>query len=633
MAVTRKKAARPGKPADAGSSARRYAQGAEQLPDARCSFRVWAPTRERVEVRLVEDGRVVPLERTERGYFEAIASDVPPGTRYLLVLDGELERPDPASRFQPEGVHGPSAVVARDFAWSDDDWNGIALGDDVFYELHVGTFSDEGTFDGIIPHLRRLRDELGVTSIELMPVAQFPGSRNWGYDGVLPYAVQDSYGGPDGLRRLVNAAHAAGIAVTLDVVYNHLGPEGNHLRDFGPYFTSSYVTPWGDALNYDDAQSDEVRRYFIDNALHWFEEYHVDALRLDAVHAILDRSARHLLAQLADETRELARRLGRELHLIAESDLNDSRLIRPADQGGFGLDAQWADDFHHAVHARVTGERSGYYADFGSLEPLARALEQGWAFSGDYSAYRQRVHGNDPAGIAAERFVFATQNHDQVGNRMLGERLGRLADFEALKVAAAANLLSPSLPLLWMGEEYDEEAPFPYFVSHTDEQLVQAVREGRRREFESFTWAGEPPDPQAESTFLSARLDHSLRKQGRHAQTYDLYRELLRLRAHMTELRGERTVTVGGDVIVLHRRRGLEESVLLLALADDARDAAGEDANGHPHATNVTLPAGSWERVLDTAEERWGGPGSEVPARAEGTVALNPWQAVLLRRM
>jgi maltooligosyltrehalose trehalohydrolase len=606
---------------------------------------VWAPLHERVDVRLVESGRSVRLEPRQRGYHEAIADDVAPGTRYLIVLDGELERADPASRWQPDGVHGPSSVVSPDFAWTDDDWRGLPLGELVFYELHVGTFSDDGTFDGVIPHLRRLREELGVTSLELMPVAQFPGTRNWGYDGVLPYAVQDSYGGPDGLRRLVDAAHAVGMAVTLDVVYNHLGPEGNHLRDFGPYFTSTYATPWGDALNYDDAGSDEVRRYFVDNALHWFEEYHVDALRLDAVHAILDRSARHLLAQLAEETRALSQRLDRELHLIAESDLNDNRLIRSPDEGGYGLDAQWADDFHHAMHARITGERRGYYSDFGALEPLALALEQGWAFSGEFSAYRQRVHGNDPRGIRPERFVFAIQNHDQVGNRMLGERLGRIADFEAVKAAAAANLLAPALPLLWMGEEYDETAPFPYFVSHTDPDLVRAVREGRRREFEAFAWAVEPPDPQDEATFRSARLDHSLRKSGRHARVYALYRELLRLRSEMSELLSEREVSVQGDCVLLRRRRGLETSVLVLSLAEAAErtpaeqagtGAEGAQAHAHGHGVrSIGLTGGPWQKVLDTAEERWGGPGSRVPARleAQATIQLDRWQALLLRKV
>ncbi|HUF12481.1 MAG TPA: malto-oligosyltrehalose trehalohydrolase [Longimicrobiales bacterium] len=613
--------------------------GARPLDDGRCAFRVWAPAPESVAVALPEDGRVAALAPTERGYHEGVVDDVAPGTHYLLVLDGDLERPDPASRFQPEGVHGPSAVVARDFPWTDGDWRGLRLGDLVFYELHVGTFSPEGTFDGVIPHLRRLREELGVTSIEIMPVAQFPGTRNWGYDGVLPYAVQDSYGGPDGLRRLVDAAHGAGLAVTLDVVYNHLGPEGNHLRDFGPYFTSSYATPWGDALNFDDTHSDEVRRYFVDNALHWFEEYHVDALRLDAVHAIIDRSARHLLAQLADETAELASRLGRPLHLIAESDLNDARLIHRREDGGYGLDAQWADDFHHAVHARLTGEREGYYADYGSLEPLARALRVGWAFTGEYSGFRQRSHGNDPGAVPPERFVVAVQNHDQVGNRMLGERLGRVVvDFEALKVAAAANLLSPFLPLLFMGEEYAETAPFPYFVSHTDDALVQAVREGRRDEFASFAWAGEPPDPQAESTFASARLDHALREQGRHAQVYALYRELLRTRAAMPELRGEREVEVVGPVVVLRRKASGAESVLLLALAEagaegHAQAQAQAQAHAHAQASEIRIDGGPWTRALDTAEERWGGPGTRIGPRigAGERVRLNAWQAILLR--
>lgn len=611
---------------------RTSALGANPLGDGRCAFRVWAPAHERVQVRLPDEDRTVALDRTEHGYHAAVLDGVEPGARYVYVLSDGTERPDPASRSQPDGVHGPSAVVADDFEWTDRAWKNLPLADYVFYELHVGTFSDTGTFDGVIPHLGRLRNELGITSIEIMPVAQFPGGRNWGYDGVLPFAVQNTYGGPDGLRRLVDAAHAAGIAVTLDVVYNHLGPEGNHLREFGPYFTSSYSTPWGDALNFDDAHSDEVRRYFIDNALHWFDEYHVDALRLDAVHAILDRSARHFLEQLADESRALSQRLGRDLYLVAESDMNDSRLIRSHEQGGYGLDAQWADDFHHAVHARITGERQGYYADYGALEPLARALEQGWAFSGDYSEFRQRVHGNDPRGIPSERFVFAIQNHDQVGNRMMGERLGRVADFEALKTAAAANLLSPFLPLLWMGEEYDEPAPFPYFVSHTDPELVQAVREGRRREFESFAWAGEPPDPQAESTFDSARLHHALRGRGRHERMYALYCELLRFRSAMSELRGDRAVQVEGDVVALRRIRGLEESILLLALAE--APVSNAPAQASQERPTASIPSGAWERVLDTAEPQWHGPGSRVPQRLTGpaTVDLNPWQAVLLRR-
>ena len=450
--------------------------GAIYLGDGRCSFRVWAPRAQQVEVRIVAPGqRIIPLRRDERGYHEVVAESVDPGTRYFYRLDGESERPDPASRFQPEGVHGPSQVVDSRFSWGDAGWFGLPLRDYIIYELHVGTFTGEGTFAAVVTHLEQLK-ELGITVLELMPVAQFPGSRNWGYDGTYPFAVQNSYGGPDGLKHLVSACHQRGLAVVLDVVYNHLGPEGNYLGDFAPYFTDRYRTPWGPAVNFDGAHSDEVRRFFIENALSWVTEFHVDGLRIDAVHAILDFSAKPFLQELAEAVHAQAERLNRRIYLIPESDLNDTRLIRAPEVGGFGLDAQWNDDFHHALHTLLTGERTGYYEDFGEIRHLVKGFREGFVYSGEYSPYRRRRHGNSSRSLPAHRFVVFAQNHDQVGNRLRGDRLSHLVSLEALKLAAGVILLSPFIPLLFMGEEYGEIAPFEYFVSHSDPGLIEAVR-------------------------------------------------------------------------------------------------------------------------------------------------------------
>jgi maltooligosyltrehalose trehalohydrolase len=411
-----------------------------------------------------------------------VVQGVKPGTRYFYRLDGNTERPDPASKFQPEGVHGPSQVIDPHFVWEELHWSGIPFSHYVLYELHVGTFTAQGTFDAIVPHLDELKD-LGITSIEIMPVAQFPGDRNWGYDGVYPGAVQNSYGGPEGLKRLIDACHQRGLAVTLDVVYNHLGPEGNYLCDFGPYFTDRYHTPWGAAINFDGPDSDAVRRFFIENALSWVTEFRLDALRLDAVHGIFDFSALHFLQELAAAVHEQAERLNRRIYVIAESDLNDVRLVSSPELGGYGLDAQWNDDFHHALHTLLTGERTGYYEDFGRIQDLAKAFAEGFVYSGAYSPARRRRHGNTSKDLAADRFVVCAQNHDQVGNRLKGDRLSALVSFEGLKLAAAVVLLSPFIPLLFMGEEYGETAPFPYFVSHSDPDLIEVVRRGRRAEF------------------------------------------------------------------------------------------------------------------------------------------------------
>ena len=442
--------------------------GAIPGENGRCCFRVWAPRAEKVEVRLVApQERLLPLKKAEAGYFHGVLERVEPGARYFYRLDGTRERPDPASRFQPEGVHGPSQVIEPDFPWTDQGWCGLGLPAYVIYEIHVGAFTPAGTFEAVIPHLAELK-ELGITALELMPVAQFPGRRNWGYDGVFPYAVQNSYGGPAGLKRLVDACHRHGLAVILDVVYNHLGPEGNYLGDYGCYFTDRYRTPWGEAVNFDGPHSDEVRRFFIENALYWIGDCHIDALRLDALHAIFDQSPQPFLAELAEAVHAQAEGLNRRVHLMAESDLNDVRLIRPPELGGYGLDAHWNEDFHHALHTLLTGEQGGYYEDFGRLAQLAKAFREGFVYSGQYSPYRRRRHGSSSRGLPGQRFIVFAQNHDQVGNRLLGDRLTRLVSFEALKLAAGAMILSPFLPLLFMGEEYGEVAPFHYFISHSD---------------------------------------------------------------------------------------------------------------------------------------------------------------------
>lgn len=590
--------------------------GALPQPQGGTTFTVWAPEAKRVRIRLYEPERDVELESTEHGHHTAFAPDVEGGTRYMVLLDDGPPLPDPASRCQPQGVWGPSEVVARTFPWTDQAWRGRRLEELVFYEVHVGTCTTAGTFDALIQRLDALVD-LGVTALQLMPVAQFPGARNWGYDGVFPWAAQNTYGGPDGLRRLVDAAHTRGLAVFLDVVYNHLGPEGNVLGRFGPYFTDRYRTPWGDAINFDGAHSDEVRRYFIENALWWLGDCHLDGLRLDAVHAILDRSARPFLQELAERVHALAQESGRTLHVVAESDANDPTLVEAPRLGGYGLDAQWSDDLHHAVHALLTGEESGYYEDFGGIEHLERALRTGYSYTGQRSPHRQRRHGRVPRSVPPSRFVVYGQNHDQVGNRARGDRLIQLTDLEGVKLAAATILLSPFLPLLFMGEEWGETHPFPYFVDHSDPALVEAVREGRAREFSGFRWAGEIPDPAAQETFESARIVPERAQDEPHRTLLTLYRSLLALRSARWS-HGARADTeppdvarVGTDTIALRNRSGRHPTLLLLHFGRD--DAA----------VPVALPNGSWRRRLDTAAERWRGPGTRSPERLKGEMQVD----------
>jgi maltooligosyltrehalose trehalohydrolase len=594
--------------------------GAIPLGGDRASFRLWAPFCGEVEVEL--GGRRARLRRDVEGYHHGVVDGVPLGARYLYRLDGKAARPDPASRSQPEGVHGPSELVAtppRPIA----PFSGVARRELVIYELHIGTFTDEGTFEAAARHLGELR-ALGVTAVELMPIAEFPGGRNWGYDGVGLFAPQSSYGGPAGLATFVDRCHREGLGVILDVVYNHLGPEGNYLGELGPYFTDAYHTPWGAALNFDGPESDHVRRFFIEDALLWVDDYRIDGLRLDAVHAIFDRSSTPFLEELAGAVHRRAEARGRRVHLIAETDANDPRLVRPTELGGLGLEAMWCDDLHHALHASLTGERIGYYRDYGSPRTLALALGRGAVFMGERSSYRHRPHGRPFDGVHADQLVVCAQNHDQVGNRMLGERFGALLDHEGRKLAAAAVILSPYLPLLFMGEEHGETNPFLYFVSHGDPALVEAVREGRAREFHRFEWKGEPPDPQAEETFLRSKLDrrHARRPEGEALLRF--YTELLALRRSLgvAGCRAEALALEATDGVLLTVHAPERPVHVILHLGD-------EDAT-----LTLPLPAGRYEVVVDSADGAWLGPGSAAPksfpSKGEVRMHLRPRHAVVI---
>jgi maltooligosyltrehalose trehalohydrolase len=555
--------------------------------------------------------RTCSMTRDEWGLWRTVEADLPGDTRYLYVLDEKIERPDPASGHQPLGVHGCSqAVDHAAFPWTDGGWRGEPLERAIFYEIHVGTFTAAGTFEALIGRLQDLV-ELGVNALQLMPVAQFPGERNWGYDSVYPYAVQNSYGGPEGLKRLVDACHRRGLAVFLDVVYNHLGPEGNYLGCFAPYFTDGYRTPWGPAVNFDGPYSFGVRDYLIGNALHWFENFHVDGLRLDAVHGFHDRSGKPILKELAERVAEFSRRTGRRAFLIAESDLNDARLVRRPRRGGLGIDAQWNDDFHHALHTLLTSEEEGYYRDFGALGDLVKALNEGFVYDWRYSVFRKRWHGSSSADIPSSRFVVFSQSHDQVGNRAAGERLSALVGPEALKLAAAAVFFSPGIPMLFMGEEYGETAPFLYFVSHGDPGLVEAVRKGRREEFSAFLRAGDPADPQAEASFLRSKLGWDWISSERRRPLRDYYRELIRLRTTLPALRrpSKTSLEIRDDelrkTLWMARGRG-RNRVLGLFSFSGATSAC------------PAVPAGRWRKILDSTDARWLGPGPSLPPRLKG---------------
>lgn len=564
------------------------------------------------------------MERLPSGYWGREVDGLAPGTRYGYAFGpGAVVLPDPASRSQPEGVHGLSELVAPErFRWRDGGWTGVPQDRLIFYELHVGTFSRKGSFDGVVAELDRLV-RLGVTALELLPVAQFPGTRNWGYDGVYPFAVQTSYGGIAGLERLADACHRKRLALFVDFVPNHLGPEGNYLDRFGPYFTDRYRTPWGTALNFDGPASDEVRRFFLEAATGLVEIAHLDGLRVDAVHAIVDPTARPFLAELTAGLRSIGTRTGIPRRTIAESALNDPRVARTETDGGLGFDALWNDDFHHALHVALTGEHEGYFVDFDGVRDLATVLAEGFALAGRVSSFRGRRHGRPAEGLPGEAFVVFAQNHDQVGNRPFGERLSTLVPFEALKLAAGILLLGPYLPLLFMGEEYGERAPFLYFTSHSDRRLARAVREGRRKEFAVADGGRRPPDPQSPGTFARSRLDPTVAARGRPRTLLRLYRQLIALRrAHVAVRRLGKTEVVTGpdDPTVL--------SLVRSSAPPGASLAVFHLGTGTARA-RVAGPSVPLTLRLASADRAWGGPGTELPSSLRsgtgGTLALPPW--------
>jgi maltooligosyltrehalose trehalohydrolase len=594
-------------------------------------FGVWAPHARSVELELPAHGRRVAMTAQGGGVFACEVKEATAGSDYWYLLDGDRARPDPRSQHQPTGVHGPSRVVEpTQFLWSDAGFSCPALPAFVIYELHIGTFSAEGTFDGAIARLPHLV-QLGVTAVEVMPIGQFSGSRNWGYDGVFPFAPQASYGGPAGFARFVDASHAHGLAVVLDVVYNHLGPEGNYLADFGPYYTERYKTDWGRAINFDGPDSDPVRRFFLDNALYWLRDYHVDALRLDAIHAIFDLSARHILEELRDEVEAQAQRLGRRAYLIAESDLNDARVIRPVELGGLGIHAQWSDDFHHSLRTLLLPERNAYLADFGHVADLGRAFTHGFVYAGSHSAYRKRRHGNSSLDRPGYQLVVYQQNHDQVGNTSRSRRVASLAGLEKAKLGATVLACAPNLPLVFMGEEFGAETPFAYFVSHSTPELAEAVRQGRSTEHAAFGDTSDWLDPTAAETFEKSKLDWLCLERSPHAQVLQLYRDLFVLRRlHACLGQCDKSLTGASwneDEQWLMVDRGARDSGSALCLFNFS------SMTRHIPPPNMR---GRFELALATSDVRYGGSGVNVPnsfSNLDGLtlepIAIGPTSAVI----
>jgi maltooligosyltrehalose trehalohydrolase len=590
------------------------------------SFCVWAPEKKKIFLHIVhpKDMRI-EMQRSSEGYFESVVPNLPAGAKYFFTV-GDKEFADPVSNFQPEGVFGPSQVVDHAmFQWTDKHWRGIQLHDMILYEIHVGTFTPEGTFDAIIDRLDDLIDT-GINAIELMPVSQFSGRKNWGYDGVFPYAVQNSYGGPDGLKRLVDACHQKGIAVFLDVVYNHIGPEGSVLKNFAPYFTDKHKIPWGDAVNLDGAWCDGVRDYFAGNAMYWFEHFHIDGLRLDAIHTMYDDSAISFWELLSNGTREISRRVGRELFLMAESDLNSPRVIKPVEQGGYGFHAQWLDDFHHALYVLLDEKGKERYEDFGALEQLVKAYNDGFVLSGEYVRFRKKKYGASSAGIPGDRFVNFTMNHDQVGNRPDGARFSTLMNLDRQKLAAAALLLAPYIPMLFMGEEYGETAPFFYFVDHHDKELIRAVSEGRRKEFD---WNGSNiPFREAHDgkTFTDSILRWERRDEGNHAVMLRWYKALLALRRKSDALRQFDKTYVSANVIdgrgLMLDRRNRNDTDRIVAFMNFSKETM-----------HIDLPSGKWEKILDSADPVWQHPITSSTSNANNlSNTIGPGGVAVFRR-
>lgn len=585
---------------------------------------VWAPLKDNVSVKANES---IALTKDDYGYWKCVTDKLKPGDLYHVLINDKKALPDPASLSQPEGVHGASqAIDVNEFTWSDDHWNNLPLAQYILYELHTGTFTPDGTFAAIEDKLDHFVS-LGINAIEIMPVTQFPGSRNWGYDGVFSYAVQNSYGGAKALLHLVNTCHQKGIAVVLDVVYNHMGPEGNYLGAFGPYFTDKYKTPWGDAINFDDAYCDGVRRFFIENVLMWFRDFHIDALRMDAVHAIKDFSAVHILKEMKLYVDQLMEATGHKHYLIVELDLNDNRFINTFKEHGFGMDAQWTDEFHHALRVTAGEEPSGYYTDFTGIHHLAKAYKDAYVYDGQYSPHRKKTFGAKADKNHGQQFIVFSQNHDQVGNRMSGERTSTLVSFEMQKLMAAAVMVSPYLPMLFMGEEYTETNPFLYFVSHTDAELAEAVRQGRRAEFAAFHSQGEAPDPVAEETFNKSKLQWELLEKKPHKTMFNFYQALIKLRKENVVLkdlnRKQLSVEANQENQTLLLRRWKDEQHIVCLM----------NFSKEPKQIDIPHNNDQLKKIFDSASPKWNGPADAPEEVVSGSrVQLQP-ESILIYEM
>ncbi|HET8574310.1 MAG TPA: malto-oligosyltrehalose trehalohydrolase [Edaphocola sp.] len=584
---------------------------------------VWAPFAETVDLYNESRHVKLKLQHSQNGYWQAVTEKIKPGDLYFFILNGK-KRPDPASLSQPMGIEGPSrAIDLHDYSWRDKEWKNPPIGDYIIYELHTGTFSPTGDFAGIISHLDALRD-LGITAIEFMPVAQFPGERNWGYDGVFPFAVQNSYGGATAFRHLTDTCHQKGIAVILDVVYNHIGPEGNCLEHYGPYFTDKYKTPWGKAINFDDAYCDPVRQYYLENALMWFRDFHVDALRLDAIHAIKDFSPVHILKELADEVAAFNKGKPTPKYLMAESDLNNSIIVRGKEDGGLGLDAQWCDDFHHALAVATDQDKCGRYTDFSGIRDLARSYKNAYVFTGQYSHRRQRRFGTSTTGLSYDHFIVFSQNHDQVGNKAKGERFVPEISFDTQKLVAAAVITSPFIPLLFMGEEWGTESPFPYFADFADADLRNRVIQGRREEFAHFASEGQPLDPHEEETFLSARLQWKERREGQTGVLLSFYKFLIALRKSELPLRNydRRSVNVsyktGTGILVVDRIFKEQHILCMFNYSKGSRTISLKQENGR------------WRSLLSSSDTRWLGKKNFPAQDNNGQINIEPESVILL---
>lgn len=600
-----------------------------------CEFRVFAPRAKAVDVHLYGDeDRFISMASIENGYFRAVVEGVIPGQLYTYRLDGKEDLPDPASRYQPQGVKAPSAVVDRRYIWREEAWMGLPFKDYIIYELHIGTFSPEGTYQSAIAYLDELV-ELGTTAVEFMPVSQFPGRWGWSYDGIFLFAPHNTYGTPNDFKALIDACHARGFAVILDVVYNHFGPEGNILPQYADYTRPIYKGPWGDAVNVDGPYSDEIRKFFIENAIFWLNEYRIDALRLDATHFIYDFSPYTFLEELVDQVALYCQNSPRRVYLIAEDDRNLAKLVLPRQEGGIGMDVQWLDDFHHALHTNVIGENFAYYQDYGQFWQLEQTFREGFIFNGQYSMNRKRRHGTSSAAVPADRFIVFLQNHDQIGNRMPNERITQIFSHEQFKLAIAAVLVSPYVPMLFMGDEYGETAMFEYFISYDDQGLVEAIRKGRVDTFGFLMPPGtDPPDPASEESFLKSKLDHTLREKGVHRVLLDYHKTLIQLRKSIPALAepDKLRLEVKGHMreLVLYLRRWKDESEIFAALSFNSYEAS----------VALPVPPGKWKKQFDSSDPRWA-KDSDLSVKAKSpiltssgelTLTLPPYACILYQR-